>query len=75
MNLTVVAGLGTALLVAVLIWLVYRRRHAGGKLQRVLNDISADRIDGRPELRHVLIAAHGLSGIDAIAASRRAGIW
>lgn len=69
MNLTVVAGLGTALLVAVLIWLVYRRRHAGGKLQRVLNDISADRIDGlvlpnadegEIQIDHLLLTAQGL---------------
>jgi hypothetical protein len=69
MNLPVVAGLVTALLVAMLILFVYRRRRAGGKLQRVLNDISADRIDGlvlpnadegEIQIDHLLLTAHGL---------------
>lgn len=62
-----------AIVVLLLLWLWYRRRHSGNRLQKVLNDISHDRIDGllipngddgEIQIDHLLLTARGLLIVD-----------
>ena len=63
--------LGVALLL--LVWVVYRRRMRGNRLQRVLDEISHDRIDGlvipngdegEIQIDHLLLTSQGLLIVD-----------
>jgi len=66
--------LGAAAVVVLLIgWLVYRRKHGGNRLKRVLADISHDRIDslvipngddGEIQIDHLLLTSQGLLIVD-----------
>jgi len=56
-----------------LVWLWYRRRYSGNRLQRVLSDISHDRIDGllipngddgEIQIDHLLLTSQGLLIVD-----------
>lgn len=58
-----------AVLLLLLVWYVYRRRNSGGQLQRVLNDIGYDRIeglvipngdDGEIQIDYLLLTSQGL---------------
>ena len=64
---------GAAIVVLLVVWLVYRRRIGGDRLQRVLDDISYDRVDGilipngddgEIQIDHMLLTARGLLIID-----------
>ncbi len=64
---------GAALLLLVLVWWFYRRRQGGNHLQRVLDDIGYDRIDGvlipngddgEIQIDHLLLTSRGLLIID-----------
>ena len=64
---------GAALIVLLVIWLIYRRRMAGDRLQRVLDDISYDRVDGilipngddgEIQIDHLLLTSRGLLIVD-----------
>ena len=64
---------GAALIVLLVIWLIYRRRIAGDRLQRVLDDISYDRVDGilipngddgEIQIDHLLLTSRGLLIVD-----------
>ena len=66
----IAAGSIVVLLIA---WLIYRRRIAGDRLQRVLDDISYDRVDGilipngddgEIQIDHLLLTARGLLIVD-----------
>ena len=66
----IAAGVILALLIA---WLIYRRRMAGDRLQRVLDDISYDRVDGilipngddgEIQIDHLLLTSRGLLIVD-----------
>lgn len=69
-NLIVAAA---AVVLLLLVWLIYRRRISGNRLQRVLDDISYDRVDGvllpngdegEIQIDHLLLTARGLLIID-----------
>ena len=69
-NLIVAAAVLGSLLIA---WWIYRRRLGGNRLQRVLDDISYDRIDdilipngddGEIQIDHLLLTSHGLLIVD-----------
>ena len=60
-------------LVLLIIWLIIRRRAAGDRLQRVLDDIGYDRVDsilipngdeGEIQIDHLLLTARGLLIVD-----------
>ena len=62
-----------SIVVLLIIWLIYRRRVAGDRLQRVLDDISYDRVDGilipngddgEIQIDHLLLTARGLLIVD-----------
>ena len=62
-----------ALVALLLAWLIYRRRTSGNRLQRVLDEISYDRVDGvlipngdegEIQIDHLLLTARGLLIID-----------
>ena len=62
----IAAGVILALLIA---WLIYRRSMAGDRLQRILDDISYDRVDGilipngddgEIQIDHLLLTSRGL---------------
>jgi hypothetical protein len=62
-----------AIVVLLVIWLIVRRRAAGDRLTRVLNDISYDRVDGilipngdegEIQIDHLLLTARGLLIVD-----------
>jgi hypothetical protein len=62
-----------ALVALLLAWLIYRRRTGGNRLQRVLDEISYDRVDGvlipngdegEIQIDHLLLTARGLLIID-----------
>jgi hypothetical protein len=62
-----------AVAVLLLAWLIYRRRVGGNRLQRVLDEISYDRIDGvlipngdegEIQVDHMLLTARGLLIVD-----------
>ena len=62
-----------ALVALLLAWLIYRRRTGGNRLQRVLDEISYDRVDGvlipngdegKIQIDHLLLTARGLLIID-----------
>jgi len=64
---------GGVIVVLLLIWLIIRRRAAGDRLQRVLDDISYDRVDGivlpngddgEIQIDHLLLTARGLLIVD-----------
>ena len=64
---------GAAVLLLLLVWWVYRRRQGGNRLQRVLDDIGYDRIDGvlipngddgQIQIDHLLLTSRGLLIID-----------
>jgi LPXTG-motif cell wall-anchored protein len=64
---------GAALLVLLLGWWLYRRRRGGSHLQRVLDDIGYDRIDGvllpngddgEIQIDHLLLTSRGLLIVD-----------
>jgi hypothetical protein len=66
----VAGGLIVALLLA---WLLYRRRHAGNRLKKVLAEISHDRIDGlvipngddgEIQIDHLVLTSQGLLIVD-----------
>jgi hypothetical protein len=62
-----------AVVVLLLVWLIYRRRVGGNRLQRVLDEISFDRVDGvlipngdegEIQIDHLLLTARGLLIVD-----------
>jgi hypothetical protein len=62
-----------AIVVLLVAWLIYRRRIGGDRLQRVLDDISYDRVDGilipngddgEIQIDHMLLTARGLLIVD-----------
>ncbi len=62
-----------AVAILLLVWLFYRRRAAGNQLQRVLDDIGYDRIegvllpngdDGEIQIDHLLLTSRGLLIVD-----------
>ena len=62
-----------AIALLLLAWAVYRRRMRGGRLQRVLNEISHDRLDGvvipngddgEIQIDHLLLTSQGLLIVD-----------
>jgi len=62
-----------AVAILLLVWLFYRRRAAGNQLQRVLDDIGYDRIegvllpngdDGEIQIDHLLLTSRGLLMVD-----------
>ena len=62
-----------SIVVLLIAWLIYRRRRAGDRLQRVLDDISYDRVDGilipngddgEIQIDHLLLTARGLLIVD-----------
>ncbi len=62
-----------AIVLLLLLWLWYRRKTSGGRLQRVLSDISHDRIDGllipngdegEIQIDHLLLTSRGLLIVD-----------
>lgn len=62
-----------AVVLLLIVWLIYRRRAGGNRLQRVLNDISYDRVDGvlipngdegEIQIDHLLLTARGLLIVD-----------
>jgi hypothetical protein len=64
---------GAAIVALLLAWLIYRRRIGGDRLQRVLDEISYDRIDGilvangddgEIQIDHLLLTARGLLIVD-----------
>ena len=64
---------GGAIVVLLVVWLIYRRRFAGDRLKRVLDDISYDRVDGilipngdegEIQIDHLLLTSHGLLIVD-----------
>lgn len=64
---------GAAIVVLLVAWLIYRRRIGGDRLQRVLDDISYDRVDGilipngddgEIQIDHLLLTARGLLIVD-----------
>jgi len=64
---------GAAIVALLVAWLIYRRRIGGDRLQRVLDEISYDRIDGilipngddgEIQIDHMLLTARGLLIID-----------
>lgn len=64
---------GAALVLLLLFWLIYRRRNAASHLQRVLDDIGYDRIDGvllpngddgEIQIDHLLLTSQGLLIVD-----------
>jgi hypothetical protein len=64
---------GAAIVVLLVAWLIYRRRIGGDRLQRVLDEISYDRVDGilipngddgEIQIDHLLLTARGLLIID-----------
>jgi len=63
----------SAVVLLLLLWLWYRRRGSGNRLQKVLNDISHDRIDdllipngddGEIQIDHLLLTSQGLLIVD-----------
>jgi hypothetical protein len=64
---------GGAIVALLVVWLIYRRRFAGDRLKRVLDDISYDRVDGilipngddgEIQIDHLLLTSHGLLIVD-----------
>jgi hypothetical protein len=64
---------GAAIIVLLIIWLIIRRRAAGDRLTRILDDISYDRVDGilipngdegEIQIDHLLLTARGLLIVD-----------
>lgn len=64
---------GAAIVVLLIIWLIIRRRAAGDRLTRILDDISYDRVDGilipngdegEIQIDHLLLTARGLLIVD-----------
>lgn len=64
---------GAAIVVLLVAWLIYRRRISGDRLQRVLDEISYDRVDrilipngddGEIQIDHLLLTARGLLIVD-----------
>jgi hypothetical protein len=64
---------GAAIVVLLVVWLIYRRRIGGDRLQRVLDEISYDRVDGilipngddgEIQIDHLLLTARGLLIVD-----------
>ena len=64
---------GAAIVVLLVTWLIYRRRIGGDRLQRVLDEISYDRVDGilipngddgEIQIDHLLLTARGLLIVD-----------
>lgn len=64
---------GGAILVLLIAWLIYRRRMSGDRLQRVLDDICYDRVDGillpngdegEIQIDHLLLTSRGLLIVD-----------
>jgi hypothetical protein len=64
---------GGVIVVLLVIWLIIRRRAAGDRLTRILNDISYDRVDGilipngdegEIQIDHLLLTARGLLIVD-----------
>lgn len=62
-----------AVVLLLIVWLIYRRRAGGNRLQRVLNEISYDRVDdvlipngddGEIHIDHLLLTARGLLIVD-----------
>ena len=67
-----IIGLGAVILLLV-VWLIYRQRNRGNRLQRVLDEISYDRIDdilipngddGEIHIDHLLLTSRGLLIVD-----------
>ena len=64
---------GVAIVALLVVWLIYRRRIGGDRLQRVLDEISYDRVDeilipngddGEIQIDHMLLTARGLLIVD-----------
>jgi hypothetical protein len=64
---------GGLIVVLLLTWLLYRRRHAGNRLKKVLAEISHDRIDGlvipngddgEIQIDHLVLTSQGLLIVD-----------
>ena len=64
---------GAAVVALLVVWLIYRRRISGDRLQRVLDEISYDRVDGilitngddgEIQIDHMLLTARGLLIVD-----------
>ena len=62
-----------SIVVLLIVWLIYRRRVVGDRLQRILDDISYDRVDGilvpngddgEIQIDHLLLTARGLLIVD-----------
>ncbi|MGI9270887.1 MAG: nuclease-related domain-containing protein [Woeseiaceae bacterium] len=62
-----------AVVLLLLVWLIYRRRIGGNRLQRVLDEISYDRVDGvllpngdegEIQIDHLLLTSRGLLIVD-----------